>query len=1264
MKATTTSTDRALLDPYVPRTILGWDPRGPRHRVVEGSLVSADISGFTALSERLATHGREGAEELTVLLNQCFGAMIEIVDAHEGDVLKFGGDALLILFTGSGHTLRAAAACQAMRRLIERNWTTPLVSRVRLGISQGIHSGELGLHLVDAGHQELWVVGPGMTATVRCEGAAGRGEILLSPEAAAELDDTVLGPPSPNGRALADEVILIDLSSPVAPGSGDAHPYIPAWLLEQAEAGQVAEHRVVTVGFIFFGGVDELLRRDGPEALQQRLQQLADVTRDATERHGVYWLASDVYPGGGKIILTAGAPRSTGQDEDAAVRAARTIVDATTELEIRAGVNRGAVFMGDLGSDTRRTFTVMGDAVNLAARLMQKSEAGQMVASKAVIDAVPSTMTTRHLEPFRVKGKSEPIEAALVEAVIDDLTETPLADDTGLPFIGREPELAVLRDLVERVRGGCGSVVDLVGEPGIGKTRLITELLSENDDLPVLRASGGLYSRGSPYRATRHLLRRLAGVSTTTTSVEAGPALEEWVRGLDRELLKWLPLLAVAFDADVPTTPEVDRIGAQNRAQKVREVVGDLLVAALPGASVIVIDDAYWIDEASDKVLAELGLRAAEQPWLIIALRRVDTECFASRTADAEVLHLGELEPHDTRKLTAAAIAAGLGPEPDDIDDLLSRGATNPLFILELVRAGAGDETPDSIEALVTARMDTLAAADRLLLREGAVLGAVIDTELLANVTGDPRLTDPDRWSSLASFLDVDADGALRFQHALYREVAYEGLSFRRRQSLHAAVGSVLETRAGDDWPELSELLSLHFHAARDWGRSWRYSATAGDRARQKYANTAAAVFYHRALSTPKRQWPDRAAVSEVAEALGDVSELAGRFDDADDAITLARRSCDNPEAAVRLLRKEGVIRARQGRYSQALRWYGRGLRQTEAMLEGDERAQAEGDLCIAYSGVRFRQGKPRECLRWAHRAERLAESTGNRPMLAHASYLLMIGYGVLRQPEVAHYRDRSLPLFEAEGDLVGQANVLNNLGVDAKEEGRWTDALELYERSRAAREQTGDVIGAATATNNIAEILSDQGHLDEAEELFRQALSAWRRADYPVGVAVATSYLGRLHARRGQHDEARRMLADALGRFEQINAEYFVLETRIFQLETEVFAGNPYNIEVDADLVERTRAMGDPLLESMVTRIHSWLEHQRGRYDEAEHLAGKAIGQAEEIGSTYEVALSLIMRGMVYRATGRDRGPDHRRARELLESLGVVSLPTISGPG
>jgi class 3 adenylate cyclase/tetratricopeptide (TPR) repeat protein len=1250
---------------YLPDFVRRWPLDGPHHCQVEGSLVSADISGFTALSERLAAYGREGAEELTKLLNQCFGGMIEIIDDYGGDVLKFGGDALLVLFEGDAHTARAAAACFHMRTLIQRRWSTDLVKRIELGISQGVHSGTFDLHLVDAGHKELLVVGPGMSATVNCEGAAERGQILLSHAAAASLDDADLGATTDEGRVL-ERCPRVDTSPPTTPIDGSVDPFVPTWLSEQTAAGIVAEHRTVTVGFVFFGGVDALLESSGPEAVHERLQALATAADAAAARHGVYWLASDVYAGGGKIILTAGAPRSTGQDEDAAVRTARELIEADVGLPIRIGLNRGPVYMGDLGSPRRRTFTVMGDAVNLAARLMQKSTPGQVVASAAVLDLVPTEFELTSLEPFTVKGKVESIHASLVGTQRDDgRGELGTAGrDLDIPFVGRTEQLTQLSRLLDDARAGNGRVVDVVGEPGTGKTRIVDQLLSKHDGLTVLTARGGLYSRGSPYFAASTMLRQLVGIDRSASPVIAGRLMTSHVIDCAPELEPWLPLLAIAFGAETPMTPEVERIDPANRAAKLREVVVDLLTAALPGTVVFKVDDAHRLDEATDDLFAAIARRIASRPWLLLALRWKDHPTFTDGYADTVTIEVGPLEPAESEALARAAVAADERFDDDDLDDLLGRGISNPLFLLELVRTGItrGAATPDTIEALVTARIDTLSAADRLLLREASVLGSVIDLPVLAEAIESTELRQPSRWTSLSGFVTQSDDNTLRFQEGLYREVAYNGLSFQRRRDIHGRVGRVLERRAGEDWVSSSELLSLHFHEARDWDRSWRYSIIAGDRAESKYAHAEAADFYRRALDVPKAHQPSPEAIAAVAESLGDVLEMSGEFGGATAALKLARRSRTNRSDQVRLMRKGGVICERQGKYTQALRWYGRGLAAVTELGQ-PAAATAEGEIALAYAGVRLRQGRLRDSITWAHRAERIANEIGDTKMLAHSSYLLMNGYGMLRLPEAARYRTIPLTLFEQLGDLTGQANVLNNLGVDATDESQWNDALDYFQRSRQLRDEVGDVVGAATAALNIGEILSNQGHLDEAEQLFNEAIRSWRRSGYEVGIAVATSYMGRLKGRRGEYSLARTMLAEAVERFEKIGASHFVVETKAFQLECEVLAGNGRAAaEAAGPLLFEARDVGDPLLEAIILRAQGWAHLVEGGYAEAERIADECLRISEEIGSRYETALALIMLGQVYDATGRDRTPHHARAREILTDLGVVSLPRRAG--
>ena len=186
---------------YVPELLLRW-PIGKAWQSLDGTLVSADISGFTALSERMAAKGREGVEELTELINRCFDGMIDNCLAEGGDVLKFGGDALLVFFDGVHHSHRACRAAVAMRRTIRAPRKTTEGRGVRLAVSIGVHSGDHTFFVVRNGHDELLVTGPGATATVDAESAAGTGEILLTAQTASRLPPSWLGTTTTSGVLL------------------------------------------------------------------------------------------------------------------------------------------------------------------------------------------------------------------------------------------------------------------------------------------------------------------------------------------------------------------------------------------------------------------------------------------------------------------------------------------------------------------------------------------------------------------------------------------------------------------------------------------------------------------------------------------------------------------------------------------------------------------------------------------------------------------------------------------------------------------------------------------------------------------------------------------------------------------------------------------------------------------------------------------------------------------------------------------------------
>jgi tetratricopeptide (TPR) repeat protein len=246
------------------------------------------------------------------------------------------------------------------------------------------------------------------------------------------------------------------------------------------------------------------------------------------------------------------------------------------------------------------------------------------------------------------------------------------------------------------------------------------------------------------------------------------------------------------------------------------------------------------------------------------------------------------------------------------------------------------------------------------------------------------------------------------------------------------------------------------------------------------------------------------------------------------------------------------------------------------------------------------------------------------------------------------------LPIYEELGDLLGQANVLNNLGIDAYYEGRWDEALDYYERSRAARKRIGDVVGAATIGNNIAEIYSDQGRIAEAETLLLEVRETCRAAGSLLMSAVATANLGRAAARDGRAEAARDLLGDALAHLQEIQAASFVYETHVRLAEAAVLAGDPVAAQRAADAAdELVGGVAPPPVQALLHRVRAYAYLQTGDDASASRELERSLLVARGCDALYEVALTL-------RASARHQGNDAlaAEAQELLDGLHVVTAP------
>jgi predicted ATPase/class 3 adenylate cyclase len=1260
------------LGAYVPRVQVQWlrTAEDERWRRLDATLVFVDVSGFTALSERLARSGRIGAEELTETIGSCFDTLLEVAYRADGSLLKFGGDALLLLFSGEGHTERGCRAAVGMRQALrDLGKLQTSAGPVSLQMSIGVHSGEIHLFLVGTSHRELVVTGPGATETVTMEAAADAGQIVISPSTRAVLDPAVVG------EACGPGYLLVAAPSGADPGLVLVDKELDPTALERAlplalrqhltSTGRDAEHRRVTVAFLKFRGIDALLASEGEAAVGAALDAMVTGVQSAADAHGVTFLGTDIDAGGGKVILVTGAPASGGNDEERMLLALRDIVEQPVRLGVQIGVHAGHVFAGDIGPAYRRAYTVMGDAVNLAARVMGRSLPRSILATDDVLTSSRTAFQSDPLDPFAVKGKSEPVLASRVGEVLGARSDAGVA---GLPFVGREEELAAFDAAMEQARDGTGCLIDVIGDAGIGKSRLMAAFRERTTDRPIVELVCELHRASVPYGTTRKLLRTVAGIASDAPAADAAEELLALMRRELPDMLEWAPLLAIAFGTELPETEATATLDERFLRPRLHEVVTRFLDWAWDGPTLLTMEDAQWMDEASTDTLRAVATRLGERPWVWCLTRR-ERDADPAPEIPRVTMALAPLDPAATAALADAATeAAPLAAH--DMAQLVERCGGNPLFLQELVSAardlGSVDSLPDSIGTLVTARIDRLPTASRSVLREVSVLGYSFPRGLAAAVLTSGDLSD---LAQLAEFL-VDEGEIVRFQHALIRDAAYEGLRYRLRRDLHAKAADVIATAAEPNQQQMA-LLSFHyFHAGRS-DQTWRTSLTAAEGARAVYANADAATFLERAVESARGlEGLSPTELARAYEALGDVRELMGTYREAAEAYRTARRLLPpDPVAEGRLLLKQARGHGWLSRYSQARRWIRRGLKLVEE-LEGPEAATQRADLSVWYAQFCEEEGRYELALRWCHRAIAEAEAAGAREVLAHAYRLLDRAYVDLGRIEDAKHSAAALALYEELGDLRGQSVVTNNLAGLAYYLGDWATAREQTRRSLEVCRQIGDQDGVAAATLNLGKLLCDQGRLDEAAELLTSALRMGQAAGHRVRIAIGQRDLARVAARSGRTDDALELLASAHEAFVDVGAEADDIDTLAVIAECHLLRGDPERaLAVVDEALQQDHALGGISGQSpLLHRLRGFALWSRGATSEARHAFEESLAAGRSRDADYEVALTLD--GLASLVTGLAEDPDAgevagwcAESRAILERLEVVQVPAFAAP-
>jgi class 3 adenylate cyclase len=889
----------------------------------------ADISGFTALTERLAQRGPAGAEELTRIINDYFSQLIEIITAYSGhvEIVKFAGDALLALWPASAEfrvqssesrvpspesktrsreykeqdsglrtldsgleacVLRAAQCGLAVQEKLQ-DFT---VEGIKLSLRVGIGVGEVTLmHLGGVfGRWELLVAGEPLVQMSAAEHEAAPGDVVLSPEAWAYVAESCQGQSRANGNVRLDSTpvlpseefspaLLLDFDDKTQQTRLEKvlRSYLPGAILSRIYAGQsdwLAELRRVTVIFVNLPGLDYT----SPDALE-RAQEAMLALQTALYRYEGSINKLSVDDKGITLVAALGLPPLAHEDDAVrGVEAALAMQAKLKELGWRSaiGVATGRAFCGAVGSERRREYTMIGDVVNLAARLMQAAP-DDLLCDAATFQAARTQLIFETLPPTKVKGKAEPVALYRPQGRI----KKTLASSSGL--VGRESEmqllLAELDTLQQTKQGG---VVMIEGEAGIGKSRLLAELRKQAQSrrLTVFSGGGDAVEKSTPYYAWRSVFSQLFDLEVLVNPEARRRHILDLLE-VEPELLELAPLLNSILLLELPDNETTAPLIGQVRADQTRDLLLDAIRASTTRSpKVLILEDVHWLDSASWALL--WLIRQKIRPLLVVLSTRPLTEPLPAEYRQllglpiTKRIKLAALPPAELLGLVCQRL--GVRSLPPKVAALIQTKAEgNPLFAGELAYAmyeagllviengecrlasGTGSlqafNFPDTVQAVITSRIDRLTPAQQLTLKTASVIGRVFPLRLLQEIypveADKMRLVeylDSMQELNLTGLEAPEPDLSYLFTHVVAQEVSYNLMLFAQRRQLHRRVAEWHEQNFGEDLSPYYPLLAYHWSRAEEPARALTYFKKAGEEAMRGASYREAARFFREVL--------------------------------------------------------------------------------------------------------------------------------------------------------------------------------------------------------------------------------------------------------------------------------------------------------------------------------------------------------------------------------------------------------------------------------
>jgi class 3 adenylate cyclase/tetratricopeptide (TPR) repeat protein len=1035
-----------------------------------------------------------------------------------------------------------------------------------------------------------------------------------------------------------------------APASVAEVPTAPA----EPPASPPEERRLVTALFCDLVGFTPISERLDPEEIRDIQTAYFREMSKQTERFGgtVEKYAGDA------VLALFGAPIAHEDDAERAVLCALGMQAAiepvaeqartrwTVEPAIRVGVNTGEVVSGIWHAGGRQDVAVSGDAVNTAARIQAAAEPGEVLVGEEAMRLTHRRIQYGERRDLVLKGKAGTVPAYPALGLREQLGERWEEPEHLTPLIGRKREMAQLFDAWTRAQGGEGQLLTVVGDAGVGKSRLIGELVGKITSSSAIRVVRGRclsYGQEISLWLIADLLRGLLGIREQEPLDEVRVKLSTAIASLLSGQEKGTQADAIDVLGEVLGLPPGNSLlataGAQVRRQALVRSLRLLLAAVSERApTAMVLEDLHWIDAASQEVLSEMLADIPGLRLLVLAAQRPGWNAAWSEWGWPERLTLRPLSDQDAAAL-AGAVLRGRALSDELERYVAERAGGNPFFVEEMLRAL--EEAGDLVE------------------RDGQMHLAsgqeVHDLELPLASLQRAEIAFPRRGPDLEYV----------FKHVSMREVAYNTLVQKRRQALHLATARAIAQLYPSD--EYVEMIAYHYARTEEHGEAAEWLEKAGDRAADVYANDTAIGNYQEASRRLELSSGDEKSLARLDEKLGEVLRMAARYDEALEALDRAvevYREVRDLEAVGRTTARIGMTHRMRGTLEE-------GIARVQPLLDllaWSGPTPGLASLHLALANLYFVSGRYRESVEAAERAGELATAVGDERILAGAEMRRGTGLCLLSQMEEGRkVLQSSIQLAEAAGDLETLGTALNNLADAFLKAGEPEESGKYLKRALEIHERTGHTGIIGFQIVNLGEALTYAGEWEEAAGHIERGAEIIRAVGASYWAAYGPAQRGHLRLWQGRWEEAARDLqetialaeptgdAQALGYAHSLLGELEVLQGRAeaarSRLEPLVAGDDPYLVPMLATLARAYLELGemDRSVETVqrgltiarerqiglwapdVLRVQGMILARRGRWEEAEETFREAVSLAHTMPYPYAEGRALYERGMMH---------------------------------